>query len=377
VLSSVGPGHGDVWQVQNASLAPVAVEYRPVAQVELSGLKTVPVNATAQEAIKDIVKAVGPKGPTMYTVVLPKGAELARAVGHDGFRGFARGAKGIRAQAVLKPVGVGAAAAVSWPAVLVAGSVMALDMAAQAEQRANQRRVLEILGRQVEDRYRDRLTELRTADSQLTRALANMLDGRESHLEVALKSADDVFHRAQLFLEQNHDVLAAVRSDGKADWRDLEERLEGGSEHFFRELQLARLATSIRRKALVADAAHAALAAPANPYAALRNHLEAQVQQLEEVEAGLDELTEQFQELELTGPRYHLKRLIAVRQARIRELSAPPASLIGSAEVNILVTASGEMLQVLPADEGLDELPIGNDLLDADRGLERSSPGDE
>ena len=45
------------------------------------------MNAAAQQAVVDIIKALDPRSPTLYWAVLPKGAELVKAVGKSGFRG--------------------------------------------------------------------------------------------------------------------------------------------------------------------------------------------------------------------------------------------------------------------------------------------------
>ena len=88
---------------------------------------TVPVNAAAQQAMVDIIKALDARSPTLYRVVLPKGAELVKAVGKSGFRGFSRtGDK--TAHAVLKPVAAGGPVAAGWPVLAVAGTVLAVDM---------------------------------------------------------------------------------------------------------------------------------------------------------------------------------------------------------------------------------------------------------
>ena len=117
-----------------------------------------------------------------------------------------------------------------------------------------------------------------------------MLDGRDPSMEVALDGAYDEFHRAQQFWEKYSGVVDSVTDqDGKVDVRRLEEALGGRSKDvdwFIRDLHLSRAAIAIRRKALVADAAAAALADPDNPYATLRKLYEADAAQ-----TYLDQLT--------------------------------------------------------------------------------------
>jgi hypothetical protein len=273
VLRSAGSTSATIWDALEAASAPVALEYYPVSESEVAKYRAVPINAAAQQAMAKVVEAVNPKGPTLFRAVLPKGAELVKAVGADGFRGFSRTGSQTT-HAVLKPVAAGGAVAAGWPVLAVAGTVMAVDMVAQREQRAHQRRVEAILGRQEERHYIERIKDQRSADAQLSRAISLILDGHNPSLELALKSADDEFHRADQFLEKYRGVVdELVDEDGKVDYRRLEDALGGKAkelDHFIRELHLARAAVAIRRKALIAEAAAVALADPGNPYTALR-----------------------------------------------------------------------------------------------------------
>lgn len=353
VLRSAGPTSAAIWDALEAAAAPVAVEYFPVSESEIAKFRTVPVNATAQQAMVGIVNALNPKGPTLFRVVLPKGAELVKAAGTSGFRGFSRSG-GKTAHAVLKPVAVGGAVAAGWPVLAVAGTLFAVDMVAQREQRANQHRVEAILGRQEERYYIERIKDQRSADAQLSRAISLMLDGHNPNLELALKSAYDEFHRSQQFLERFRGVIdELVDDDGKVDYRRLEEALGGKAkeaDHFVRELHLARAAIAIRRKAMVADAAAVALADPTNPYAALRKFLESQVNQLEEADAIAAELTERLAHVELKGRWRDSDKSVATRQERLRAQVSPPR-VDGDTEIRYLMTSSGQILQVLPSDE--------------------------
>ncbi len=284
--------------------------------------------------------------------MLPKGAELVKAVGKSGFRGFSR-TGGKTAHAVLKPVAAGGAVAAGWPVLAVAGTVMAVDMVSQREQRAHQRRVEAILGRQEERHYIERIKDQRSADAQLSRAISLMLDGRNPHLELALKSADDEFHRSTQFLDRFRGVIDGLaEEDGKIDYRRLEEKLGGKTkdvDYFVRELHLSRAAIAIKRKALVADAASVALADPSNPYTALRKFLDAEVHQLEQADTAVAELTEQLSVVELKGRWHNRDKSVAERQAKLRAQIAP-ASVDDTAEVLYLATGSGEILQLLPSD---------------------------
>src|SRR4051794_7445581 len=241
VLRSAGSTSVAIWDALEAAAVPVAVEYFPVDAAEIARFRAVPVNAAAQQAMVNIVKAVDPKSPTLYRVVLPKGAELVKAVGKSGFRGFSR-TGGQTTHAVLKPVAAGGAIAAGWPVLAVAGTVLAVDMVSQREQLAHQRRVEAILGRQEERHYIERIKDQRSADAQLSRAISLMLDGRNPHLELALKSADDEFHRSTQFLDSFRGVTGGLaEQDGKVDYRRLEETLGGNAkdvDYFVRELHL-------------------------------------------------------------------------------------------------------------------------------------------
>ena len=356
VLQSAGSSSAAIWDALEAAAVPVAVEYYPVTASEIATFRTVPVNATAQQAIVDIVKALNPKSPTLYRVVLPKGAELVKAVGQEGLRGFSR-TGGKTVHGVLKPVGAvgaaGGALAVGWPVLAVAGTVLAVDMVSQRQQLAHQRRVESILGRQEERHYIERLTDQRSADKQLSRAISLMLDGRNPHMELALLSADDEFHRSTQFLDRFRGVIDGLRDEDRGvDYRRLEETLGGKTkdvDYFVRELHLSRAAIAIKRKALVADAAFHALAEPSNPYTALRKFLDAEAHELEQADTAVAELTEQLSLVELKGRWHNRDQSVAERQAKLRDRIAP-ASVDDSAEVLYLATGSGEILQVLPSD---------------------------
>lgn len=352
VLRSAGSTSTAIWDALEAAAVPVAVEYFPVTSSEIATFRTVPVNAAAQQAMVDIVKTLNPRSPTLYRVVLPKGAELAKAAGKSGFRGFSR-TGGKTTHAVLKPVAAGGAVAAGWPALAVAGTVLAVDMVSQREQLAHQRRVEAILGRQEERHYIERITDQRSADAQLSRAISLMLDGRHPQLELALESADQEFHRSKQFLDRFRGVIDVLEEDdGKVDYRRLEEALGGKTkdvDHFVRELHLSRAAVAIKRKALVADAASAALADPSNPYTALRKFLDADVHQLEQADNAVVELTEQLSVVELKGRWHDRDKSVAERQAKLRAQIAP-AGVDDTAEVLYLATGSGEIRQVLPSD---------------------------
>ncbi|MGA4901967.1 hypothetical protein ACPCAJ_30020 [Streptomyces griseoincarnatus] len=353
VLRSVGSTSAEIWDALEAAAVPVAVEYHPVSESEVAKLRTVPVNAAAQQAMVGIVEALNPKSPTLFRVVLPKGAELVKAAGTSGFRGFSRSG-GKTAHAVLKPVAAGGAVAAGWPVLAVAGTVLAVDMVAQREQRAHQRRVEALLGRQEERHYTERIKDQRSADAQLSRVISLMLDGHNPHVELALKSADDEFYRSQQFLEKHRGVIdELVDEDGKVDYRRLEEALGGKTretDHFIRELHLARAAIAIRRKAMVADAAAVALADPTNPYAALRRFLESQVHQLEDADAVVNELTQRLTQVDLKGRWHDSDKSVAARQERLRARVSPPG-MDGDTEIRYVMTSSGQMLQVLPSGE--------------------------
>ncbi|WP_211249353.1 hypothetical protein [Nocardioides aequoreus] len=358
VLRVAGSSSVTIWDALESAAVPVAVEYFPVSEAEIAKYRTVPVNAAAQQSMVEIVKALNPNNPTLYRVVLPKGAELVKAVGTSGFRGFARSGGKIRAQAVLKPVAAGGAIAAGWPIFAVAGTVMAVDMVAQRELRAHQRRVETILGRQEERHYVERIKDQRSADAQLTRAISLMLDGHNPNLELALKSAYDEFHRSQQFLDKCRGVIEQlIDADGKVDYRRLEEVLGGTTkdlDYFLRELHMARGAIAIRRKALLADAASVALADPGNPYTALRKFLDSQVHELEQADAVAATITKQLTEIQLKGGWSIPKAL--KKQERLRRLAAAPP-VDDDVEIRFHRTSSGEIVQVIAIEDDEGDQP--------------------
>ena len=355
VLRVVDSSDMTVWEALEEAAVPIAVEYRPVAEVEIAKFHTLPVNTSAQQSMVEIVKALNPANPTLYRVVLPKGAQLVKAVGTSGFRGFARNGTGITAQAVLKPVAAGGAIAAGWPVFAVAGTVMVVDMVAQRELRAHQRKVEALLGRQEERHYVERIKDQRSADAQLTRAISLMLDGHNPNLDLALKSAYDEFHRSQQFLDKHQGLIKKlVDADGKVDYRRLEELLARNREDIdsvIRELHMARGAIAIRRKALLADAAGIALADPQNPYRALRKFLDSQVHQVEEADRAAASITEQLTTIELKGRWHDSVKSVTKRQEQIRALAASPTGEEDDVELLFLSTADGEIVQVISVDD--------------------------
>jgi hypothetical protein len=347
-----------MWEALEAAGAPVALEYHSITDVELATFRTIPVNATMQQGLSHAVKTLNPNSATLYRVVIPKGANLVRAVGADGYRGLVRNASGIASHAVLKPVAIGGAIAAGWPIFAVAGTVLILDMAAQREIRAHQRRVEGLLGRQEERYYIERVKDQRSADAQLSRAIALVLDGRHPNLELALKSADDEFHRAQQFLHKYRGVLDALEdANGKVDFRRLEEVLGGklkDTDYFVRELHLARVAIALRRKALIADAAAVALVDPANPYAALRRYIESQAYELQEADGDERQITERLARMDLKGRWYDKvtgiwhgsDKSVVARQRRFRSQIEPPA-VDDNVELRFIATPSGEVRQIV------------------------------
>lgn len=363
VFRAAGSDPDAIWDALEVAAAPIAVEYFPVSDVELSKLRTVPVvNSAAQQAMVDVIKAVNPKSPTLFRAVLPKGAELVRAVGKSGFRGFSRSG-GKTVHAVLKPVAVGGAVAAGWPVFAIAGTVMVVDMVAQREQRIHQRRVQSLLDRQEKRHYATRIASQRTADDALSTAISLMLDGREPAMENAVDRAGIEFHLATQFLQDYAGVIDLLADDkGQVDYRTLEEKLGGKDKdvaHFVREFHLASAAVAIKRKALVAHAASVALADPTNPYAALRTVFEAQAGQLEKTEATLAALGEQLSNIELKG-RWQdsladrvrrSDRSVAARQQRFRDQFRLTAGSESDGELAYLVMPSGEMRQIAGSDD--------------------------
>ncbi|TQS94378.1 hypothetical protein EU811_00900 [Arthrobacter sp. TS-15] len=360
VLSTTGAAVS-VWEALEVASVPMAFEYHPITDIELTKYKSVPVNAALHQALTNIVRAVDPKSATLFKAVLPKGAELVRAVGTSGFRGFARGPANISSQAVLYPVGIGGAAVAGWPILAVSASVMAMDMLAQREQRAHQRRVETILGRQEKRSVDKRISFQRTTDKQLSAAISLMLDGQLPDLDVARHRAGDDFEEADIFLEQTwstiQSLLESDRASGPVDYRKLEEALGGKTkdlDHFARELHFARAAVALGRKALLADAAKAALADPSNQYLAFQKSLERHAADVKHAESIEAQVTEALTTLELTGRWHEAKKSIAGRQTAFRERFTHP-QIDPPGTVQYLALPSGEIHQLVPVDTPFDE----------------------
>ncbi|WP_214465597.1 hypothetical protein [Microbacterium flavescens] len=349
---------------------PLALEYYPVSQAELTRYRMVPVNSTVQQSLVEIVKAIHPKDPTLFKVILPAGEKLVQAVGSPGmFRGWAHNGAHISSQALLKPVAAGGALAAGWPLFAVAGTVMVVDMIAQREHRAFQRKVETILGRQELRAYQERIASQRGLDGQLTRAISLLLDGKKPNLEIATARAYDEFHTSQQFLHENRDVIdQLLGDDGKVDFRRLEAALGGKTrdvDYFIGELYLARVANALYRRALLADAASSALDDPSNPYAAFRRDLESKAEQLEKADKIETSLTDRLSQIELKGRWWGVAqdrwiksdKSVEARQRRLRAKALPASSSDehvgeGAPELRYIALPSGEIQQLLLVEEG-------------------------
>jgi hypothetical protein len=330
---------------------PIAFAYRPLAPSERSKLRTVRVNASAQKGITQLVELVGPKAPTLFRAVLPASSELARAAG-GGFRGFAQGQGGrITAQAVLKPVGLGAAAAVSWPVLAVAATVMALDAVAQKEQRQHQRRLESVLHKQEARHYRQRSARQSAVDLELSEAISLMLDGQnvDGQWEHSRLAAFEELEESRRYVGEHAARARAVIKDGVADYGRLSSALgsaEKAADEFYLESEFARGALGLARKAALASAAASALRDPTNPYVALRTVLAARLELVTAVEREFDSFSNELTQVELShgfwsfsGPAKRMKDLL------VDEMS-PRAPLDGEA-IEFLALPSGEMYQVV------------------------------
>ena len=363
IMQNLTDKQSDIKSALEFSSAPVAVAYMPVTRNELARFVTVPVNQSMQQAVSQIAKAVNRNNDTLYKVILPKGAELVKAAGKSGFRAFAKNGSKISSHALLKPVAIGGAAAISWPVLAVGATVMALDMVAQKEQRAFQGRVLMFLERIDETNYLERIKDQQSADAQLTRAISLMLDGRNPMLELALKSADEEYLRSAMFIQKHRNVFQGlVDDDGKVDFRRLEAALGGKQkdvENFIREINLARSALVLKNKALVADAASQALAEPENAYAAYRKFLERETRALGDARDELEKIGSELSAAELKGRWYDkpLEKIrsadksVESRQSHFRkQLHVPQED--GSDELAFIISLTGEVRQVVSAGSG-------------------------
>ena len=254
---------------------------------------------------------------------------------------------------MLKPVAIGGAAVAGWPVLAVAGTVMAVDMVAQRELPPIKEESGH-LNRQEETHYRERIKDQRSADAQLTRAMSLMLDGGTPHLELALKSAYDEFHRSLLFLEKYHGVIDGLTDgEGKVD-------SVGSRRH-----SAARRETSARSSRAPSGAGRDCHPAQGNGrrrcgrragrsrqlYASLRKHLEQQANQLEAAETLANGLTENLGHVELKGRWHDTDKSVAARQEKFRSQTAHAPVADDAIEITYLVTPSGEVRQVLGAEE--------------------------
>jgi len=369
LLQTVGSDSTKVREALTVAATPIALEFFPADTVELTKYRTVPLNESLQRSVVELIKAVSPKNPTVFRAILPKGKELVRAVGTVGYRGFSR-TGGETAMAVLKPVGVVGTAAISWPLFAVGATVMAVDAIAQREQRAHRAKLESILDRQQRQHFEARISTQKTADRQLSRAIRLMLDGGDASLEIAYDNASREFETAKQFLNAHRELINHLMDgDGRVDYRRLDAALKAASgtvPMFFGELRLVQSALALWRKALIADAALAALADPTNPYSALRQHFEGEVRDLEQAEALAAQLIDGLRlELKgrlrdsLVGRLQPSDKSVESRQAWIREQVAP-ADIEDEPEVLLIRDGAGEVLRLVPTDE-IDQPESGED----------------
>ena len=239
-----------------AAAVRVAVEYVPTAPSELPDFSALIANGASQQALVVLTKTLSQKTPTLYVAELPPGAELVKAVGKPGFRGFSR-TGGTTAQAVLKPIPGGALAAASM--IAVGGAALAAGTVFRRRQSARQS--------DEEARYVGRLNRQQAIDAELSLAISLLLDGRAPQVQHVLTKATDEFNVSKLFLD---------RASGGADapGSGSNPTAQGS---FVRELHLSRTAIEIKRKALVAHAACLVLDDPSNPFAATQKFLNAEM----------------------------------------------------------------------------------------------------
>lgn len=83
----------------------------------------------------------------------------------------------------------------------------------------------------------------------------------------------------------------------------------------------------------------------------MQKFLNAEVLQLEQADAAVTELTERLASIELKGRLHNRAKSVAERQTLFRAQIAPPA-VDGEVELQYVLTESGEILQLLPPEEG-------------------------
>lgn len=348
----------DALALLEQSATPVTIEYFPLSDLKSQDFELMPVNPMLQKALLDIINLVGRKGETLYRVSLPAGAELVKAVGKIGFRGFSRSG-GKLAHGVFTPVVVGGAAAAAWPIVAVTGSLMVLDGVAQHQQRVHQRIVQSILTRQESRFFDDQLAQQQTLNKRISREIAQIQDGSVVSLEESRTQANLLFTKSQKFLEdtrQNLDKL--VSGNSSVDYRKLQTLLGGESkdvDYFFRHLHLAQSAIALEKRAVIAYAASMALQDPDNPYKKLQSVLREEAAEIERSEELISRLNDSLATLEMRGNWFDQQRdkilstkwSISVKQD---ELRSRLGRIVGSegGELQFTVTAAGELLRVVP-----------------------------
>ncbi len=338
-----------LWDLPETARDAIAVHCLAVGPEETLPRRASPVNKATKDAILRVSRTLHLTGPTLFCAHPLSGAPLMCGSGGGLGRFIVRPDGEVSGRNWLNPVGVEEDTVPGWSLLALVTAVMALDMLAQREQRARQRRAEE-LSWGAERRYHaDCIAEQRSADDQLTRAIGLVLDRRDPTLELALKSADDVFHRSLLWLEKHAEVMVhLVGEDGKVDYRQLKRDLGGDPSGFIRDLHLAHAAIAIRRKALLVAAAARGLTDPLDPYMVFRECFTTQDARINYADAIATALSRSLCTVRLRGGWPQPSREVRGQEHAIQTMAFPP-TIDGDLTLQFLHDAAGKIFQFVPS----------------------------
>jgi hypothetical protein len=354
----------------------------PLAQ-ELSRL----VAGHAQSA--PAVAQVAESSDVLYRMVVP--AKLAAQVGKGlvkpmksnavagGVHGALRDAKSVVAQATFVPVQAPAAGAATGAAVgtvaaasamTVAAPLILLAVAVGASAHAeNQRkkaieRITEMLEQLHDDKLEQERSELDGCRDAIDKATALLLDrgkvGASLGLDSAVHAISTAIQNADRRVTKWEAALDSFVGN-RVDVSELDTAFPGVCEEggtFRTHLELAALATALKRRVVVLQGVEAGQSDPDNQFENFVRSLNADQQRVLDLEARIDDVLLRLSALEVRSPKRLIDKVMTRKQVdglletsyRLRALGAGVGAVAPSQEVVIEIEKHSDgTLLVLPA----------------------------
>lgn len=354
----------------------------PLAQ-ELSRL--VAANAKSVPAVAQVAES----SEVLYRMVIP--AKVAAQVGKglvkpmrskavaDGVHGSLVGAKGIAANATFVPVqtatrgaatgtAVGTVAAgsmmtVAAPLVLLAVAVGASAHADNQRQKAIER-ITELLEQLHDDKLERERNELDGCRDAIDKATGLLLDrgkvGASLGLDSAVHAISTAIQNADRRVKKWEAALGSFAGN-RVEVLELEADFPGVCEDggtFRTHLELAALAVSLKRRAIILQGVEAGQSDPDNQFENFVRSLKDDQQRILELEARIDRVLLRLSDLEVRSPKRLIDKVMTRKQVdnlldtsyRLRALGVGVGAMAPSQEVVIEIEKHSDgTLLVLPA----------------------------